>query len=225
VIAGPRQGPDASDVNVHVRGAAAASWLKSPLIFGAKCGEGAKLTFRVEATSKKEGSHLKIRVGGPIVFERAFRHDPKQRSSSWKSLVNEEFSVDLPAGVHAITVENTTGGGFVRIDRYRFKNLLVPTPEDRKLLKARAAPYGVLGMRGRGLAFLYLRNPAVAGGEQLSLAKMEKGTHSVEWWNTWTGEIVTREDVATADGVLRLSVPRSDRDLACKIRKGRREDR
>jgi hypothetical protein len=220
VLAGPKKGPGAPEVNVHVMGATH-SEMKSPLVFGVKCGEGAKLRFHVEATSKA-GSHLVVRTGKLKFFDHDFPFDAKRKTDKWTSTVDREFSVDLPPGVHALTVENR-GRDWVRIDRYRFKNLLAPTARDIALMKNRSARgttgEPVLGMRGEGVAFLYLLAPPATPGTRLSLANMGNGTYSVEWWNTWTGEIVAREEVASVGGKLQVAVPGSVRDLACKIRK------
>jgi hypothetical protein len=222
VLNGPEPSGAATGVAGDIMGGAHGD-LKSPLAFGVKCAGDSKMTFRVLATSKA-GSRLCVVVDGRKAFEKAFEHDPKRLKGEWTVMVEKEFTVDLPAGVHAVRMENS-GRDWVRIDRYRFQNLLEPTQEDMAEMRTRAAGTGqsdpMLGMRGKGFAFLYIMEPAFARGRKLSIANMPDGIYGIEWWNTWTGKVILKEEVKTDGGALLLRVPESERDIACKMRKMR----
>jgi hypothetical protein len=193
--------------------------MKSPLVFGVKAAKSARCTLHIEATSKG-GARLVVSVDDKKALEREFRFDPKRQKGEWSSTVNEDAALDIPPGVHAIRIENH-GADWIRIDGYRFENLLEPAGEDISRMGAKASgaanETSVLGMRAKDFAFLYVMEPAFARSGKLSVANMPDGTYRIEWWNTWTGEVILKEEVKAADGVLILRVPESERDTACKL--------
>jgi hypothetical protein len=166
---------------------------------------------------------LLIHVDGKKAFEKRFAFDPKKETGKWSSAVNQEFSIEIPVGLHAVKFENR-GRDWLKIDRYRFEHLLAPTPEEIVRLRGRAVGgegQAVLGMRGEGVAFLYVVEPSQVRGKRLALANMGTGKHRIEWWDTWSGDVLSKREVASVGGTVELEVPAGDKDIACKIiRKG-----
>ena len=61
------------------------------------------------------------------------------------------------------------------------------------------------------------RQPETIDGQQIDVGGLQPGAYRVEWWDTRTGEIVRRDHVSLEQPVLRLAVPRWQRDFAGKI--------
>ncbi|MBT3266960.1 DUF5060 domain-containing protein [Candidatus Poribacteria bacterium] len=59
--------------------------------------------------------------------------------------------------------------------------------------------------------------PDAVDGAQVALRGLTGGAYRVEWWDTWRGEILLTEDVATAEGVLTTPTPPIARDVAAKV--------
>jgi hypothetical protein len=51
----------------------------------------------------------------------------------------------------------------------------------------------------------------------IAIQDLKAGTYRVSWWDTWDGQLVKEDSVASSDGGLRLAVPSFTRDIACKI--------
>jgi len=45
----------------------------------------------------------------------------------------------------------------------------------------------------------------------------QNGTYNVEWWNTYTGEVVKTESIQAVGGRIALYVENLDKDVAIKI--------
>ena len=91
----------------------------------------------------------------------------------------------------------------------------------------------VLGYQGDDRAYLWLfsdsatwwklvaekQRPEVIEGATVEIDGVPAGTYAIQWWDTQAGKALTVGDIASDEGVLRLTVPPFSRDLACKIRR------
>ncbi|MCL4201868.1 MAG: DUF5060 domain-containing protein [Pirellulaceae bacterium] len=87
------------------------------------------------------------------------------------------------------------------------------------------------GLQGDDRAYFWLFDPAASwehvvirnhqpgtiSDQRIDVDGLQPGAYRVEWWDTRTGEIVRRDRVALDQPVLRLAVPRWQRDLAGKV--------
>lgn len=90
----------------------------------------------------------------------------------------------------------------------------------------------VLGLQGKGQAYLWLHNidatwwtigvegkqPKPLDGITVEIKGATAGTWSVEWWDTAKGQPTSKTSSKPAGGTLTLSVPAFARDIACKVR-------
>ncbi len=91
----------------------------------------------------------------------------------------------------------------------------------------------VYGRQGPELILLWVQNRrhtwwnvvhhaeigSVTGG-QVEIAGVRDGSWTAEWWDTWEGGKTRAEQVQAANGKLLLNVPRLERDVAVKIKRG-----
>ena len=57
-------------------------------------------------------------------------------------------------------------------------------------------------------------------GAELTLKNLSPGAYAIEFWNTWTGEVEKKLDVAAGDdGRLALTCPPFVCDIAIKVKK------
>jgi hypothetical protein len=60
--------------------------------------------------------------------------------------------------------------------------------------------------------------PSIIENAVIPLPHLIQGQYQIEWWNTYTGDILKRETLEQpAATTFNLRVPAFDRDLACKI--------
>ena len=55
-------------------------------------------------------------------------------------------------------------------------------------------------------------------GASFDLRDMDEGTYNVEFWNTYTGEVVKRASLPTRGGTLHIPLPEFENDIALKVK-------
>jgi hypothetical protein len=53
----------------------------------------------------------------------------------------------------------------------------------------------------------------------VSIEGLAFGAYTVQWWDTYTGEVVQTKRISAQEGPLCLAAPPFRRDIACKIRR------
>jgi len=136
----------------------------------------------------------------------------------WQCRYDEDIPIDVPAGEHALTIRNADGDWLqipeIRLPAYR---------------SSRYPNVNTVGLTSDRLVLLWLHNkestwrtefedkqPATLSKLQLRVPVPAGGQWRVEWWDTFTGEIVQRDTVESANGALALSAPDLARDLALR---------
>lgn len=192
--------------------------LHNPATFELDCDRPCRFVVEVSGVSGHGGAGLRISVDGQAVLERTFPDEDD--STATLTEYNGPYSVDVPAGRHTVTVENTGNDWvYVAYTVEGYRPLVEPN-------------YRVLGVTGSGRAWLWLHNRQSTWSRQLrrkqdpipippsllTLEGLPDGFYRVEWWDTWRGEPFGTVGARSSRGWMRLQVPGFARDLACKIR-------
>jgi hypothetical protein len=91
----------------------------------------------------------------------------------------------------------------------------------------------LLGCQGDNCAFVWLFNPQATWWNlviekqksseikdaTIEIQGLQPGSYFVEWWHTYEGKVIQKEQVSFTQGPLRVSIPPFSRDIACKIRR------
>lgn len=140
------------------------------------------------------------------------------RWNIWGADYDKDITVEIPAGRHRLSLYNAGRDGITidRITLTRYRR------GDRPFLRA-------FGLRGERLALLWAQNPesclqslldgrspTPVTGARLVLEEIPTGPCRVEWWDTWTGQVIRAEQVSTEAGRLTLDLPELTRDIALK---------
>ncbi|MBM3493999.1 MAG: DUF5060 domain-containing protein [Armatimonadetes bacterium] len=176
-------------------------------------------------------AHMVIKVDGKVVVDRELTSGEPgkgpwkasrrlEQYNLWLSDYDEDIALDLPAGRREIEISNTDG------DWFQIRSIMLPGYQS-----SRHPDVTALGLAGDRQAILWLHNrestwrtdydgkaPSVLEGLRVSVPVKHEGPWSVEWWDTWTGEVLRRETVAAADGVLNLLPPPLKRDVAVRMK-------
>ena len=131
---------------------------------------------------------------------------------------NIDVSVSVPAGRHEIKLDNG-GNDWYTIDFVTFTNAVM------KSSKAR-----VIGLCNNDFAMVWVQNKehtwwSVVNNKTIEtlesvdfeIVGFQNGTYNVEWWNTYTGEVVKTESIQAVGGRIALYVENLDKDVAIKI--------
>ncbi len=135
--------------------------------------------------------------------------------------VNEydlDVAIPVPQGKHEIGLDNS-GNDWFTFDSARFTNAVL------KISKARS-----IGLSNETFAMVWIQNKdhtwwnVVNGIPVETLARIDlellgfiNGEYVVEWWNTYTGEMIKQETVHAVDGKIPLPVEQLYSDMAAKV--------
>lgn len=137
----------------------------------------------------------------------------------WQAEFDREIAIAVPAGPHEITLENMEGD-WAEVSEY----VLAP------YRSARAANLNLYGLAHGRTAVLWAQNrdhcwknvfekrpiPPVAGA-RTTIRGLPPGRCVVEWWDTWKGEPVRREEAVVGPSGLVLRLPVIERDVAARV--------
>jgi len=100
------------------------------------------------------------------------------------------------------------------------RTVTIPVSSSGGYLRARA-------LKSDRVAYIWLYDPRIIRsldaaapieGARIDVHGMTDGRYRVEFWNTYTGEITARRDLATDGRILRIELPTVDKDLALKVK-------
>jgi len=177
-------------------------------------------------------AHLQISVDGEVKADRALTTGEPGKGpwkeahwlaqyKLWQCNYDEDIPVDVPAGKHDLVIANTDGD-WLQINR-------ITLPQYRS---SRYPGVNLLGLQSDRMMLLWVQNrestwrtefdgkqPRTLRGLQIAVPAAVKASErwTVEWWDTFTGEIIRRDTVKTTDGKLQLAAPDFTRDLAVKV--------
>jgi hypothetical protein len=175
-------------------------------------------TLRATLDGKPVGDFaFSAQPGSPGLVETAYKPDWKV----YQANVEDRFVVDLSQGKHVIVVD-VISGDWARIDSITFSGGQFSYQGVRRQTVALSDP-------ASGDTLAWIRNssstwradvddkqPEPIKNLPLVLAASQPGSYSVEWWDTRTGTLVRTVKVAARGGLLTLTAPDFDRDIAVK---------
>lgn len=123
------------------------------------------------------------------------------------ALINQSYTVNVPAGAHRIKVDNT-GTDWISISSYSFTKLgsavdtytLASEEKDKVVGWVLNNNYNHEFVKNNG-------NPEVASMALLTLENIKNGAYQVRWFDCLTGALTNIESVYVNDGRLVLSIP------------------
>ncbi|MCC6445434.1 MAG: DUF5060 domain-containing protein [Armatimonadetes bacterium] len=187
-------------------------------------------TFSVRVGTVSSRARLRISVDGQAAFEREYLAGPAGKGP-WKSsrflkeyhvyqsLYDQEETVPVATGKHAIRIENLEGD-WIELNRFVFN----------PYRSSRYANLRALALASPTLALLWVQNrdhtwrnrldgkpiPPVAGAS-LELKGLPDGAYRLEWWDTYTGKPFRTAEGVSRSGTLAVAIPEVAKDIACKI--------
>ena len=194
--------------------------------------QSGKVTLRLGRVCQR--AHFVLLVDGEVRVDRELAAG-EQGKGPWKSATyleqykvwtsdyDEDISVEVPAGKHALAVANTDGDWlqirWIRLPAYRSN---------------RFPDVNVVGLQNGGLVLLWVQNrestwrtaydghlPHTLADLLISLPVLAGGDWQIEWWDTFKGEILRRETVRAQEGTLVVAPPQFATDLAMRAEKAR----
>ena len=186
--------------------------------------------FRVHVNHVSGEGMLRIFLDEKLAFEQPLRlaeenGDWEERIwreewSIYQGLFNKVYEIDVPAGFHAIRVQND-GIDWLEIVSYQFINCGVQNLE----------VLNVMGIRQKSDVYLWIRHeesfwknvryqgePRTIVNAKMNVPLLSSGEYRIVWWDTYQGREIQSEVVhfSGRDSLL-LEIPDFRNDIACKI--------
>lgn len=146
----------------------------------------------------------------------------KPEYNIYQAKFNKDYSIDVPAGEHTITLDVTTGDwititGMVltnyRSSRFPEVNLYGLTNGQSAILWIKNALYNWKNVSEK-------RDIPVLKGLETAVRGLPAGRYQVEWWDTKQGTVTRTESISSVNGALPLRLPELATDVAVRITKG-----
>lgn len=213
--------------------------LRTRPVLTVRCARPSRFALRVDSVSTR--SVLRISLDGRPAAERTFLADPPsdpaekplyvstERNKEYGNYVarfDAEVSIELPAGVHAIGLDNADGD-WLSIDRYTLTaysggdhprtNTLARSSCDTTVLWI----HNALSTWAAEKARTALK--PISGATSAALG-LPGGVYRVQWWDSWRGQPLRQEVVRARSGRVPLRLPVFEHDLAAVLTRLRQED-
>ncbi|MGA2500952.1 MAG: hypothetical protein ABSH20_24715, partial [Tepidisphaeraceae bacterium] len=186
--------------------------------------KGSKLTVRVAEVSAS--ALLRVWVDNKPVADWPFSAAPggaDQKSNKTTDPNKQHYfatfdvdrSVEIPAGRHTIAIDNVAGD-WLKINSISLAGAMPSHARIRRHVLSDASS-------GQVIAWLHdvesswknvEQAPRTFTGLMLRLPVPRGGAYQVQWWDTYTGQVIRTDDATADGGFLRLGVPALTRDLA-----------
>jgi hypothetical protein len=166
------------------------------------------------------GAILKMFLDGKEVLKQNFADPDGMNDTQDLKQYAGVYGIDVPAGKHEVVVENVGADWFMT--SYRLK----------QIIEATGPPVLAWGIAGQRTAIVWARVEdrnwrrlcvykekfAPAPPSVISLSGLSPGNWKAEVWNTWTGDILQRQEIKVdASGSGRVLVDSFEHDVAVKL--------
>ncbi|MFH1783474.1 MAG: DUF5060 domain-containing protein [bacterium] len=189
-----------------------------------------KFILHVDSVSTQ--GHLLIYLDGKEVLSKKLPTGPKgegqwkdstwlEEWNVWQSKYDKDFEIDVPKGNHTIRLENT-GKDWIRISLITLTGYKIPNVANVRAIGLKRGDEGLLWLQNIDSNWYTDNNneePKPEENVHVTLYGFSDGQYSVQWWDTWKGEVIETSVVTASEGELTLGRDVIETDIAAIIRK------
>lgn len=190
--------------------------------------------FVLDIDTVSQGANLVITLDDRIVLTKELPAGPGE--GPWKrSLYRKDYnvyqcvydiklSIDVPRGAHVIKLSNT-GLDWIKIKSITLANFRSCEFANTRVAGLKVGDEMLLWIHNKGYNFKDIKNgiqPETITGASFKIMGLESGEYKIEWWDTFSGKVISRQNISGADQALSIDIPDFSKDIACKIRRGER---
>jgi len=176
----------------------------SPITFEVNYPAAGQFLVNVDGVSAQGGAKLVVTLDGKPALSLDFPStDPDDPHIMRK--YDKSYSLDVPAGAHTITIENT--GTDWCYASYRLTNYL--TVPNLRVLALSNAHSALVWVQNRDHTWANVRNGSVAPAHagEVVVSGLAPGVYHIEQWDTHTGRVVATAQYRSTDGTVMLTTP------------------
>ena len=186
--------------------------------------------FIVRVGKVSQGAHLYVYLDGTLIKDRGFPtgegEGPWKRSfhnkkyDIYQCVYNDDFKIKVPAGKHIITLENK-GLDWMSLERITLTNYMPFNSAKARCFGLEVGKQRLLWIQNMEFNWhntFQGKGPNPIDDSYFYVNDIKPGTYNIEWWDTFKGEVISREKLEAKDGRLFIEIPSFFRDIACKIK-------
>ncbi len=146
-----------------------------------------------------------------------FRKDKK----IYQCAYNTDIEIEVPKGRHTIQLENV-GKDWIGMKRITLTNYKSSEFANARILGMVIGEETLLWVQNKDYNWRNIYKGMVVPeikGAFFNVRAPESGVYQIEWWDTFKGEITSKQNLSPENGALRVDLPAFKKDVACKIRK------
>jgi len=185
--------------------------------------------FVVHVGTVSQGGILNIFVDGKEVFKKGYctgKGKGKWRRSNYieeydiyQCVYDEDVKIKVAKGEHTVRLVNT-GKDWIGIDRVILVNYIDDVSSKLDIQGLNVGDQTLIWIKNREYNWKAISEkkeiPKIKSA-YFDLENVPEGKYIVEFWNTFSGEIITTEEVTSTSGKVRIKLPVFIKDIACKI--------
>ncbi|MBN2311067.1 MAG: DUF5060 domain-containing protein [Candidatus Hydrogenedentes bacterium] len=193
--------------------------LHNPVTFDVHAPRDTTFTVVIRGVSGHGGARLAISVDGEVVRDEEFADPDAMEGTADLTQYNRDYHVRVPAGRHAVKVENTGADWFYIA--YKIPWLRAKPP--LRGWAVRGVDGGLIWIQNRHHTWYSIIvdefQPAPVNGASLRLDSWPAGTWSVETWDTVQGQVTARDTCTVGAEGLEIELPPIAWDIAFRLRR------
>jgi len=163
------------------------------------------------------GATLDIYLDGVKILSKSLP-DKDGKNDGFANEYNEDFSIDVPQGVHEIKVSNS-GSDWFTVDYFELENVLL-VPYNFKIYGLNNATFAISWVKSRSYNWFNVISNATleeVGGVKVRFCNLNDGNYTLELYDTYKGETISVSEVRVVDGKVTIDIPRFKKDFALKL--------
>lgn len=193
--------PTDPKLGIFLYGAQYNTQFRSPPTFEVSYTAPGKFQIRTSSSISTSPTKIKILLDNKVVLETS-------------GAINSTYSIDVPAGKHRITVDNS-GTDWISIAEYRFSGQGSLT--EAYGLMAEDQKSGAMWVLNRDYNHTFVKNgvvPAAVKGSAVSIKNVQEGNYKINWYDPLSGELKSTTSIQSNGQLLNIPLQDFTWDLA-----------
>lgn len=213
--------PDAAHLPSFLHGTRNHPDMHNPLTLRFAAREPLTIGVRVAGVSGHGGAALRVLLNGEEALYQEFA-DNLPDDNETMTQYDGVYRVEVPAGEHRVTIENPGNDWFGFAILLEGASAPVPATPPARILGIGDGRFGYLWIRHRDAGWRSLvrddGHPSPLPSGVVRLPNWTDGSYTVEWFDTWSGEVTNTLQATATGGELEAPMPPVTVDVAIRVR-------
>ena len=138
----------------------------------------------------------------------------------YQCVYNSDFEIKVPKGKHTVELYNS-GEDWLSVEKITLENYVDNAYANVRCIGLRIGDEILFWIQNKEFNWINTFEgvkPGIIKNVYFEVYDIEEGNYKLEWWNTFTGNIIFEEEKKIVETLV-INIPEFSKDIACKIRK------